>query len=71
MKHWLFLLDATVIPGAVKAQLSLRIVPDQELEALEESLQEFLISSFNKLQSPNSLKVSIATERDELLLTIR
>jgi len=54
------LLDPTVIPGAVKAQLSLRIVPDQELESLVELLKEFLNTTFSQIQSPNILEVVIA-----------
>lgn len=34
--------DATVIPGTVKAQLSLRIVPDQGLDRIIESLRGHL-----------------------------
>jgi len=51
--------SATVIPGAIKAQLSLRIVPDQELEALADLLKEFLSTTFGTFQSPNILKISV------------
>ncbi len=49
--------DATVIPGTVEGQFSLRIVPDQDLDTIVESLKQYIQTSFNKLQSPNSLKV--------------
>lgn len=51
------LLDATVIPGSVRAQFSLRIVPDQDLCTIVESIEQYMQNSFNKLKSPNSLKV--------------
>lgn len=51
--------DATVIPGTVKAQISLRIVPDQDLDTIVNSLREHLQISFDGLQSPNSLVVSL------------
>lgn len=52
-------LDATVIPGTVKAQISLRIVPDQDLDTIVNSLREYLRISFDGLQSPNNLVVSL------------
>jgi len=51
--------DATVIPGTVKAQISLRIVPDQDLDTIVNSLREHLQISFDGLQSPNNLVVSL------------
>ena len=41
----------------MKSQLSLRIVPDQKLEAIASSLCQFLRSSFDELQSLNELRV--------------
>lgn len=52
-------LDATVIPGTVKAQISLRIVPDQDLDTIVNSLREHLRISFDGLHSPNNLVVSL------------
>ena len=52
-------IDATVIPGTVKAQISLRIVPDQDLDTIVNSLREHLRLSFDGLQSPNNLVVSL------------
>ncbi|THH19346.1 hypothetical protein EW146_g1817 [Bondarzewia mesenterica] len=51
--------NPTVIPGTVKAQVSLRIVPDQELDTIGESLCQYVRDSFKALESPNSLKVAI------------
>ncbi|KAK2459641.1 hypothetical protein APHAL10511_008286 [Amanita phalloides] len=56
--------NATVIPGAVKAQISLRIVPDQDLETVSKCLVDFLKDNFRKLQSPNKLKVNIERTAD-------
>lgn len=55
----LFLLssEATIIPGTVTARLSLRIVPDQDLDTIVKSLRDYIQTSFNILQSTNSLKV--------------
>lgn len=51
-------IDATVIPSTVKAQVSLRIVPDQDLGTILKSLCDHLKMSFAQLQSPNQLKVA-------------
>ncbi|KAF9235175.1 hypothetical protein BU15DRAFT_78272 [Melanogaster broomeanus] len=51
--------NATIIPGKVATKLSLRIVPDQDLETLSQALVTHLKSSFMALQSPNKLFVSI------------
>jgi len=56
--------NPTVIHGTVKSQLSLRIVPDQKLEAIANSLCQFMRSSFDELQSPNELKVNISNPAD-------
>ena len=50
--------DATIIPGTVTARLSLRIVPDQDLDTIVRSLRDYLQTSFHLLQSTNSLQVS-------------
>ena len=51
------ILDATVIPGSVKAQISLRIVPDQDLNTIVKSLCDHLHASFAKFNSPNEIQV--------------
>ncbi|KAJ8507465.1 hypothetical protein ONZ45_g10164 [Pleurotus djamor] len=51
--------NATVIPGSVKAQVSVRIVPDQDLDTIAKSLCDYLHASFEELGSPNVLNVSI------------
>ncbi|PFH53886.1 hypothetical protein AMATHDRAFT_44936 [Amanita thiersii Skay4041] len=56
--------NATVIPGSVKAQISLRIVPDQDLDTIATSLCDYLIESFQKMSSPNNLKVKVEQSAD-------
>ena len=51
------MIDSTVIPGTVKAKVSLRIVPDQDLDTISKALVDHLHSSFAEIQSPNTLKV--------------
>ncbi|THU93407.1 glutathione degradosome [Dendrothele bispora CBS 962.96] len=56
--------NATVIPGTVKSQVSVRIVPDQDLNTIADSLCQFLKQSFDELQSPNKLQVQIVNTAD-------
>ncbi|KAK7039186.1 hypothetical protein VNI00_010091 [Paramarasmius palmivorus] len=56
--------NATVIPGTVKAQVSLRIVPDQDLETIEKSLVQYITDSFQGLNSPNKLDIAITHKAD-------
>ncbi|KAJ7202821.1 hypothetical protein GGX14DRAFT_523684 [Mycena pura] len=56
--------NATVIPGTIKAQVSVRIVPDQALDAIAKSLCLHLETSFKHLKSPNKLKVSVEHTAD-------
>ncbi|PPR07112.1 hypothetical protein CVT24_010948 [Panaeolus cyanescens] len=56
--------NATVIPGTVKAQLSVRIVPDQDLDTIVKLLCQYLQNSFDQLASPNLLTVHIEQTAD-------
>ncbi|EJF61051.1 Zn-dependent exopeptidase [Dichomitus squalens LYAD-421 SS1] len=56
--------NSTVIPSSVKAHVSLRIVPDQALEAIASSVREHLEATFKRMRSPNHLKVSIEHTAD-------
>ncbi|KAF9534498.1 Zn-dependent exopeptidase [Crepidotus variabilis] len=56
--------NATVIPACVKAQISIRIVPDQDLDTIVKALQEYLQSSFDSQDSPNSLKFQVEHTAD-------
>ncbi|KAJ6256187.1 hypothetical protein Dda_9022 [Drechslerella dactyloides] len=51
--------NATVIPRSASAALSLRIVPDQQLSAVCDSLTSYLYGQFATFNSPNELRVSI------------
>lgn len=46
--------NATVIPAVVCAKISLRLVPDQNLHVVQESLKAFLESTFDSLYSDSS-----------------
>jgi len=56
--------NATVIPATVKAKVSLRIVPDQDLSAVAEALRDHLSASFNRIKSPNHFTVEINNATD-------
>lgn len=56
--------NATVIPGLVKSQVSLRIVPDQDLDTVVKALCDHLETSFQRLQSPNKLQISVKHKAD-------
>ncbi|KAG1834186.1 hypothetical protein EV424DRAFT_1363232 [Suillus variegatus] len=56
--------NSTVIPGKVTAKVSLRIVPDQDLQTIAQSLVDHLRGTFEKSQSPNQLSVSIDRTAD-------
>jgi di- and tripeptidase len=51
--------DPTVIPGSVTAQVSLRIVPDQMLDAVCLTLVQHIRTSFDALRSTNLIKVPL------------
>ncbi|KAJ7069976.1 hypothetical protein C8F01DRAFT_1246134 [Mycena amicta] len=56
--------NATVIPGTIKSQVSIRIVPDQDLDTIAKSLCLHLETSFKALQSPNKLKLAVKHTAD-------
>ena len=47
-----------MIPSRVKSQVSVRIVPDQNLDTIAENLCEFLKVKFSELGSRNSIEVT-------------
>jgi len=53
-----------VIPSRVKSQVSIRIVPDQNLDTIAENLCESLKALFSELRSPNSVEVKINHKAD-------
>jgi di- and tripeptidase len=53
-----------VIPGSVRARLSLRIVPDQDLEDIATSLIHHLETAFEAMTSPNRLDIRIDHKAD-------
>jgi len=56
--------NATVIPSTVTADISVRIVPDQDLDRVTNSLIASLNSSFESLDSQHELRVKIDRTAD-------
>ncbi|KAJ8457580.1 hypothetical protein ONZ51_g11443 [Trametes cubensis] len=56
--------NSTVIPSKVRAHISVRIVPDQDLESIAASVQEHLKAQFQRMRSPNKLNVTIDQTAD-------
>lgn len=52
--------NKTVIPRKVSTDISMRIVPDQDLETIVEGLKQFCRKTFQGLESPNKFEVSLA-----------
>lgn len=50
--------NSTVIPATVTASVSIRIVPDQDLETIAKSLREYLQTTFANMRSPNTLEIT-------------
>lgn len=55
---------ATVIPSTVRAAVSFRLVPDQDLEQITRSITEYLDKTFCALNSPNQLKIEVPHRAD-------
>ena len=51
--------NATIIPRLAKADLSMRLVPNQEASQVAEAMTSYLHAEFNKLQTNNTLHVKI------------
>lgn len=49
----------SLIPSAASAAVSVRIVPDQSLEAMIEKLKKHLEAAFATLRTENKLTVSV------------
>jgi di- and tripeptidase len=59
--------NTTVIPASVKATISLRIVPDQDIEQIKESVSQYLVESFEQFESDNTLTVVFSHEAEPWL----
>lgn len=57
----------TVIPQTAKASISIRVVPNQELQKIKNLLIEFLHSEFDSLESDNKLSINIFHEAEPWL----
>ncbi|KIW90562.1 uncharacterized protein Z519_09209 [Cladophialophora bantiana CBS 173.52] len=62
---------AVTISGSAKATLSIRIVPSQTAEQIAQSLTEYLRAEFAKLQSSNTLTVTITSKADPWLADVK
>ncbi|SCU80918.1 LAFA_0C01772g1_1 [Lachancea sp. 'fantastica'] len=51
--------NATVIPHSASATLSIRIVPGQDVHAMQDSLQQFVASCFSKFDTSNYLEFKL------------
>ncbi|RPD54678.1 Zn-dependent exopeptidase [Lentinus tigrinus ALCF2SS1-7] len=56
--------NSTVIPSKVKAHVSVRIVPDQDLETIASTVRDYLKDRFATMKSSNQLNVTIAHMAD-------
>jgi di- and tripeptidase len=59
--------DPTAIPGSVRARVSVRIMPDQEVEAIAATLQAHLEATVRGMGSPNRLVVNVDRKADRWL----
>ena len=59
--------NLTVIPRLAKVNISLRLVPYQEADAISEALKNFLYTSFDELHSKNNVNVDIDHRGDPWL----
>ena len=59
--------NSTIIPRLAKVNISLRLVPNQEADAVCEALVDFLHASFQELRTENRLNVSIDHKGDPWL----
>jgi len=51
--------NSTIIPRIARASLSIRLVPNQQMEDIKDALTDFLEDNFQKLESKNALSISI------------
>jgi di- and tripeptidase len=59
--------NATVIPRSATASISIRIVPDQDLQTIKETLTSYLHSEFGTFCSNNTLTITIDHEAEPWL----
>ncbi|PWW77941.1 glutathione degradosome [Tuber magnatum] len=59
--------NATIIPRAASASISLRIVPDQELSVIKDQLVSYLRSEYSSFNSNNKLNITIDHEAEPWL----
>lgn len=57
----------TVIPKSCNASVSIRIVPEQDIEEIKSSFLNYLTENFNKIKSDNHLEIKFIHEADAWL----
>lgn len=62
--------NSTLIPQTAIATISVRIVPDQDLAVIKQSLNDYLYAEFAKLQPPSSSSTTTNTTKNTLTITI-
>ncbi|SCV05175.1 LANO_0H01706g1_1 [Lachancea nothofagi CBS 11611] len=59
--------NSTVIPRSASATISIRVVPEQEVHEIKESLESFVTQSFKRLETPNHFKFQVLNEAEPWL----
>ncbi|KAG0679753.1 hypothetical protein C6P43_000081 [Kluyveromyces marxianus] len=59
--------EPTVIPQSASVDISIRLVPGQDVDKIKESLQNYLHSCFSKLKTKNHLSIKILNEAEAWL----
>ena len=59
--------NSTIIPSVAKATVSIRLVPDQVVDLVQEALKRHLEKTFSKLNTSNELSVVIQHQADPWL----
>jgi len=56
--------SSTIIPSHIRAKVSLRIVPDQDLSDIVKALTTYVTEVFSEFNSPNTLEITIDRTAD-------
>ncbi|KAK9467574.1 hypothetical protein V1512DRAFT_237272 [Lipomyces arxii] len=59
--------NETIIPHSITSAISLRIVPDQEIDVISASLKDYLSAQFAALHSPNHISIESSRQADAWL----
>ncbi|CDO95295.1 unnamed protein product [Kluyveromyces dobzhanskii CBS 2104] len=59
--------EPTVIPQSASVDISIRLIPGQEIHLIKESLNKYLHSCFSKLKTKNHLSIKVLNEAEAWL----